>query len=102
MRTVLIIILLSFFSSCTEKKAIEVINMSKPNLFEGTWKDKKDSNNWVFGESKMSYGGYSHFYIAQKDTLLISGIPYEIKFSNKDSMVLYSTRLKSMIYLIKE
>lgn len=71
-----VLLLMSCESTETEKKTIS----KEHAALIGTWQenDSLDSIVWVFDQYEVKWKGFTHFYHVSGDSLIVSGLVYQI------------------------
>jgi hypothetical protein len=86
-----VLFVLSFVLISCESGDSEVDPISKEHaaLF-GTWNESKGDENtiWVFERYEVKWKGFKHFYTVSGDSVLISGMAYQIVEQSEKEMTL--------------
>lgn len=70
----------------------------------GTWQEKDSIKNteWIFDRFEVKWNGFSHFYKVSKDSLIISGIVYQILEQSEKKMKIVTLNGKPSVLIRKE
>lgn len=87
---ILIFFIVSLVSCQTaEKDEVDTISKKHAALF-GTWheNDSIGETTWIFNRYEVKWKGFSHFYTVSNDSLIISGMVYQIMDQSENKMKL--------------
>ncbi len=104
-RQLLIVIgfILVLMSCQTTETEIDPISEEHAALF-GTWqeKDSIEKTTWVFDRYEVKWKGFSHFYSVSNDSLIISGMVYQIVNQSEKEMEILKLNGKPCILIKKK
>lgn len=90
--------------ACQSTETVEnPISEEHAALF-GTWEEKDSTENiiWEFDKSELKWKGFTHFYEVSGDSLIVSGMVYQIIEQSEQKMELVTLNGKPCTLVRKE
>ena len=93
-----------FLISCESTETNKEIISKEHAALIGTWQenDSLDSTIWVFDQQEVKWRGFRHFYRVSNDSLIISGLVYQILEQSHKKMKILMLNGKPCTLTIKE